>query len=135
MKFPRFKHVGHRGAFLLFLALLDLLYGYSLFTGHEHSVNLVLPWLVWAIIWSVAGVCLLVGSIVHNDRIFFALATTIKAMWAFVFLHLWIYDHAPMAWASMVIWAALAALVVVVSFWPEPPKRGEVWIRRERQKE
>jgi len=116
---------GHRGAFLLFLALLDGLYGYSLFIepGPTVSIDLWFPVPVWAIIWLVTGLILLTGVFAIHDRIHYALAATVKAAWAAAWLNIWIFGTVPRAWISVVIWAAFAATVVVVSSWPE--KRRE----------
>lgn len=116
--------VGHRGAFLLFLALLDAIYGWSMFTIANASPQyrqLVLwfPWDLWGWTWIVVGVILLVGTFTRDDRWYYGIAATLKGVWAAAWLSAWMFEHAYLGWVSTVIWAAFAMLVVVVSSWPE----------------
>ena len=113
------RRVGHRGAFLLFLALLDFLYGYSLFTTSKRTVDLTLPWTAWGFIWTAVGVVLLIGAFAIRDRVHFAVAATLKAAWAGMFVKLWLIYHVPHAWVNVVVWVAFSAVVVTVSTWPE----------------
>jgi len=121
--------VGHRGAFLLFLSLLDFLYGYSLFsTARQGShLDLILSLTAWGVIWVAVGAVLLVGSFVKKDQIPYGLAATIKAAWACAWVKMWLFFHAmPLAWVSVVIWSAFSAIVVIVSTWPEDRRRKRV---------
>jgi hypothetical protein len=113
------RHVGRRGAFLLFLALVDLLYGYSQLTTPTSIVE-VFSSTTWGWIWIGIGVVLTAGAFVHRDRAAFGLAAFIKAAWAGMWVDVWISDaHVPRAWVSVVIWGAFAGVVLVVSTWPE----------------
>lgn len=120
--------VGRRGAFLLFLALLDVLYGYSLIATPPSAVHLdlILSLAAWGWVWLSAGCLLAAGAFVRRDRIFFAIASMLKTAWAGAWAVVWIKDPIPRAWVSVAIWAAFAAIVLVVSTWPEvfPLKPG-----------
>lgn len=116
---------GRRGAFLLFLALLDFTYGYSLFTTSAplKVLDLLLPWEAWAGIWVGVGAVCLAGAFVRRDRIAFALAAGIKGAWGLLYLDLWAVQHVPRAWVAVPIWLAFSATVLLVAGWPEPPAR------------
>lgn len=123
------RRVGHRGAFLLFLSLLDILYGYSLFDTARRGqhLDLFLSLGAWGVAWCVVGAILLFGAFIRRDQVPFGLAATIKAAWAGAWVKIWLFSHAiPLAWVSVVIWAAFSALVVIVSTWPECSRRKRV---------
>ena len=113
------RRIGHRGSFLLFLALLDFLYGYSLFVTPLQHVDLTLPFHVWGIIWICVGAFLLLGAFAKRDRVHYGVAATIKAAWAGVWVKLWMIHQIPHAWANVALWVSFSGLVVVVSSWPE----------------
>lgn len=113
--------IGHRGAFLLFLSLLDFLYGYGMLVTPVKHLKGVLPFHTWGFIWIIAGIVLLIGSFVKRDRIAFGVAATLKAAWAAQWIMLTVYDDTKIhnAWMNVVLWTAFSGLVVVVSTWPE----------------
>lgn len=120
------RRIGYRGAFLMFLVMLNFVYGYSLITDPPMHVNLLLPLNVWAWTWIVMGFILATGVFVKNDRFQFGLSATFKSFWAVAWLGTWIDLGTPRAWINAVIWLSFAALVVVVSFWPEPVPRERI---------
>jgi hypothetical protein len=115
------ERAGHRGAFLAFLSLLDFLYGYSILTdsGPLQVYHLILPIIVWGWIWVAMGAVLLSGVFIRRDKFHFGLSATFKCAWVAAWVNVWITQAFPRVWVSIVIWAAFAALVVVVSSWPE----------------
>lgn len=115
------RKIGHRGSFLLFLSLLDFLYGYGLMTSPAPRLIGIVPFHVWGIIWLIAGAVLAVGAFAKRDRIAFGVAATLKAAWAAQWIMLTVYDDTKIhnAWMNVVLWAAFSGLVVVVSTWPE----------------
>lgn len=118
-------HVGHRGSFLIFLGIFDVIYGWSMFavggaTGRAAEITLWLPWQAWGTIWIAVGVFLIIGAFFHHDRAHYAVATAAKFIWAAFWFTAWNYDHIPRGWVSAVVWLTFAALVFVVSYWPEP---------------
>jgi hypothetical protein len=117
------RRAGHRGAFLGFLTLLDCLYGYSLvstppvqFTGYY----LLLPIHTLGWIWLGAGIFLSTGIFLRTDRLHFATASVVFVAWAGLFVNLW-WQGLSRAWVSVVLWAAFAGIILIVSSWPEPP--------------
>ncbi len=130
MSIPRWwvRHVGRRGEFLLFLVLLDFLYGLSLLrpaqearrspsTGFLMEV-MPLPW--WALLWlSVGGLCL-VGAFARADRFAFAAAAALKVLWGVMFLLGWLTGVIERGWVAAVIWLVFAGWVFRLASWPEP---------------
>jgi FtsH-binding integral membrane protein len=129
------ERAGHRGAFLAFLVLLDWLYGYSILTdaGPLDHLHLFLPVPVWGWIWIIVGVALATGVFTKHDRFHYGLSATFKTAWAAALINVQLTQHMPRIWISVVIWLAFAALVVVVSSWPES-RRHVLRERDEREK-
>lgn len=118
------RMVGRRGAFLLFLALLDVLYGYSIAVSpapQEQAYSLILPARVWAVAWIAAGVVCAASAPARRDWPGYTAAAVIKMSWAALWARLWIVGGFPRGWVSLVVWAAFAGVVVMVAGWPEQP--------------
>lgn len=119
--------------FLLFLTLLDVLYGYSIRTAPAlppHLHMLFLPYTDWGYVWIAAGAALFFGAFLRRDRLFFGIAAFIKAIWAAGWLDLWLTASGNgREWVSVAIWGAFCATVLVVSSWPEvhnlPPEGSQ----------
>lgn len=115
------NRIGRRGGFLLFLAILDMIYGYFLLlppASVAPQLYPLLPRFAWAICWlAVAAICV-VGSVRKHDRLAYGFAALLKAGWGLRFAYLW-YLGVPFSWVSMVIWLCFAGTVVMVSGWPE----------------
>lgn len=130
MRLPR---VGYRSRFLIFLALLDLLYGLSLWRPVAEAAQspstrflasvMPLPW--WAALWLAVGVTCLAGAVVRGaDRVAFAAAGALKVLWGSTFLLAWMVGAMERGWVASVIWLAFAAVVSgVIAPWPEPDPR------------
>ena len=117
---------GHRGAFLSFLALLDLAVAYSLWVttpAQRRTLDLFLPWPWWAAVWAATGLACAAGIFARRDRAAFTAAAATKAAWAGVMADTWLAQGVPRGWVPVVIWAAFALTVLLVSSWPEPPPR------------
>ena len=115
---------GRRGAFLLFLALLDTAIGYSLLTAppaETAALHLVLPLPVWAWAWLTVSAACAVGAFLHRDRAAYAAAAGIKAAWAGITGRAWLLYHIPQGWVGVIFWAAFAVTVLLISSWPEEP--------------
>jgi predicted membrane metal-binding protein len=113
--------IGRRGAFLAFLAILDILIGYSLFTAvPAHPVDLVLPLRTWAYIWVGAGAFIATGILTRWDRVQYTAAAGIKAAWGLLYMNMW-FHAVPRAWVSVVIWLSFAAIIALIAGWPEFP--------------
>lgn len=119
------RRTGHRGAFLLFLAVLDVCYGYYLWAAPapQRHLDLFLPWQGWALVWTVVGAACLAGAVVVRDWWAFTAATLIKAAWAAVSCDTWLVQGVALGWISAVIWGCFALTVLVVSSWPDVPVR------------
>jgi hypothetical protein len=117
------RRTGHRGAFLLFLAVLDILFGYSLWAtaAPQRLLDLFLPWEAWGGIWVAVGLVCIAGAASVTDRWAFAAAAALKAFWAALAADEWLFQGAARGWVSAVIWLCFALTVLVVSSWPEPP--------------
>ena len=115
-------HVGRRGGFLLFLALLDVVYGYALIRhplAGPHPFRLLLPVGVWAGLWIAAGAACVAQAPMRRDKLAFSVQATLDAAWSALWAQLWIVQRVPDGWLSVVIWAVFAATVVMVAGWPE----------------
>lgn len=121
--------VGRRGTFLLFLALVDLVYALSLWRPAPAAAQApatrflmtIMPLHAWAALWLVVGVVCLVGAFVHRlDRAAFTAATAIKSLWGAVFLAGWVAGGLYRGWVSAVVWLGFAGVVMVIAGWPEP---------------
>lgn len=120
--------VGRRGEFLLFLALLDLLYGLSLLRPAPQArrspttgfLAEVMPLPCWALLWLAVGAVCLAGAFVVRDRVSFAAAAGLKVLWGSLFLVGWLAGVVERGWVSAVIWLVFALVVVRLASWPEP---------------
>jgi len=128
-----FQRIGRRGAFLLFLALLDFVNGYALlFPTPRASTNptyiflaSVLPLQGWGILWASVGAVCLVFAFRRNDAPGYAAAVFIKILWALIFLLGWVFADVERGYLSAVIWGVLALILPLIATWPEPePGRG-----------
>jgi len=123
--------VGRRGEFLLFLTLLDLLYGLSLLRPAASAQQsptvrfltglMPLPW--WAGLWLAVGFTCLAGALGRCDRAAFTSAAALKMLWGAMFLLGWVAGVIERGWVSAVIWLAFASFVFRIASWPEPQPR------------
>ncbi len=123
------RAIGRRGTCLVFFAVLDLVYGLSLWRPAPAAAQApatrllaaIMPLSWWGALWFVVGVVCLVGAFVHRaDRVAFAAAAGIKTLWGTVFLFGWIGAGLERGWVASVVWLAFAAFVMVLAGWPEP---------------
>lgn len=127
------QQVGRRGAFLLYLALLDLIYGFALANPTEQSVRNpttifligIMPLIIWAALWAVVGLACLFYAFRRKDAIGYAAAMSIKAFWAIVFLLGWITGEVERGYLSAVIWGAFVVLLLIIAGWRENPEEVE----------
>lgn len=121
--------IGRRGAFLLFLAMLDVLVAgsfawppkeVSLSSGLRYVAGIAPLW-VWAGAWLAAGVCCAVGAFLRVDRWSFAAAMALKVLWGSLYLLGWAFGLVERGWVQAAIWLAFAAVVLLISTWAEPP--------------
>ncbi len=117
------QKMGRRGAFLAFLAVLDLGYGYSLIAD-KPSFNLLLPWNVWGWIWIGVGLFISTGILVRMDLWQYGVSALLKTTWGFVNFDSWLFrEHGvSRGWVASIVWFSFAATVIVISGWPEPKR-------------
>ena len=122
------RRAGRRGAFLAFLMVLDLAYGYSLLVtpAKQRTLDLLLPWEAWGVIWIAVGMLCATGIFVFGwDRLAFPAAAVLKVVWAGLFAEVWITQKYPLGWVSVVVWLAFAGAVLIIAGWPEELKLAE----------
>lgn len=113
--------LGRRGAFLLFLSLLDILIGFSLWTAEPRPL-FFLTMDVWAGMWTAVGVVLFVQAFQKFDRIAYTLAAMLKFLWGIMYFNAWVFHGLPRGWVGATVWIAFGCAVLVVSSWPEDPR-------------
>ncbi|WP_346536934.1 hypothetical protein [Micromonospora sp. DPT] len=123
------RRVGHRGSALLFFAVLDLVYCYSLLSPSKQArdsdtlkfLAAVLPLWVWAVAWGAVGVVCLRQAFRRRDRVAFAAAIGIKMAWGLVSLGGWLVGGVDRGYVSAAVWLVFAGFVGIIASWPEPP--------------
>lgn len=122
--------VGRRGASLLFFGLLDVVYCQALLfptrtarntSGYRFLADIMPLW-AWAAMWGVVGVLCLVYAFRKRDQPAFAAAMGLKVLWGSVYVGGQWTGAVERGYVSAVVWLALAALVGLLSTWPEPTK-------------
>lgn len=125
------RHVGRRGAFLLFLTLLDAALGYALVQALPFGLNtavlyypfvavMPLPW--WATWWWATGLLAAVAAGWHPARAAaFGAAALLKAAWATGWLVGWLSAMPAFGsgYQQAAIFGAFGGLVLLVSGWRE----------------
>lgn len=122
--------VGRRGAFLIFLAMLDWVYGLALLYPSPQSLtnptyvflNRIFPLPVWASLWIIVGTLCFAFAFRVNDAIGYAAAMFIKVLWGLTFLLGWIFAGVERGYLSAAIWLAFAGLLALVATWPDEYK-------------
>jgi hypothetical protein len=124
------SRLGFRGAILLGLAFIDIVYGLTLaLPSHETRDGSAYAWRqeflpteVWGIIWIAVGVFLITQGWARRDRAAYAVAVSIKLLWMTVALGSWLLGPVPASQALAIcgIFAAFAFIAFVCSLWPEP---------------
>lgn len=132
---PVLSLLGRRGAFLLFLTLLDWVYGYSLVfptpdTFHNPAyifLALIVPLWVWGALWITVGTVCAVFAFRRRDAPGYAGAMFLKILWAGIFFLGWAASAVPRGYLSTAIWGAFAAVVALIATWPDPtPNDGHI---------
>jgi hypothetical protein len=124
----RVRRLGHRtgrrGAFLLFLAVLDLCYGYALtvmaVAPLKHAPSYLLPVHVWGWIWIGTGAVCASGVFMARDWPQFTVAAAMQATWGLLWADLWIVQGVPGGWVSITVWLSFGLTTVLIGGWPEP---------------
>lgn len=126
-------HVGRRGAFLLFLALLDIISAVGLAFPTARSVNnpttvflaSLMPMWAWGVLWALVGFICLFFAFRRKDSVGFAAAMFLKVLWAAMFLLGWLFADVERGYLAFVIWGAFAGVVKIIEGWQENPRPAE----------
>ncbi|MEV4846142.1 hypothetical protein AB0K20_23355 [Micromonospora matsumotoense] len=123
------RRVGHRGSALLFFALVDVVYCWSMI--FPASPDQQGPWLrylagvlplpVWGVAWGTVGLICLRAAFQRQDAGAFAAAVGIKALWATLALAAGVAGGVDRWYVTAVVWLAFAGFVGIIASWPEPP--------------
>ncbi len=122
--------IGRRGAFLIFLAMLDLIYGYSLAFPTVAATNSpgllflasILSLKLWALLWATIGVICFVFAFKRKDAPGYASAMFLKILWAIIFLLGWLFAGIERGYLSTVIWGTFAGILGLIATWPDSSK-------------
>lgn len=122
------QRVGHRGATLLFFAVLDAAFAFSLLAPLPETqrsagilfIESMAPLWVWGCFWLFAAICCAWGAFVRRDQLAFFAAVGVKSLWGFLYLLMQVVVHVERAWLQAVLWLCLATFVYIISTWPEP---------------
>ncbi len=128
------RRIGRRGAALLFFAVLDLVYAFSLYfpaaeakrSSSTRFLADVAPLPVWGTMWLLACFACAVNAFRVNDWTGFAAAISIKTLWGLLHLVGALFLSIDRAWVSAAIWLCTAGWLGIISSWPEPPYRPKV---------
>jgi hypothetical protein len=115
------QHAGRRGAFLVFLAILDLAFGYSLFSFPRlafQGIDIVFPIDAWGWIWIATGIVCATGVFLQSDRVQYTMAALLKTAWGLLYAWLW-WQGVPHSWVSVALWLSFALTIVLIAGWPE----------------
>ena len=130
---PLLHRIGRRGGFLLFLALLDIIYAYGLITPTARSaqnpttlfLESVAPIPVWAGLWGTVGTLCLFYAFRQQDFPGYFAAMFLKALWAATFLLGWAFAGVERGYLSFAIWGAFAGVLALISGWRENWERED----------
>lgn len=125
------SRLGRRGAILSCYGIVWVLYGAAQIVTpqpDQRGLRLLLdrmPLEAWGWCWIVAGIIALVCAWAPPglDAAGFVSLVAIVLPWAFSYLATWLLGEFPRGWVAAAIWALIAAPVLVVASWPEPPRR------------
>lgn len=128
------SHVGRRGAFLLFLAVLDFLYAGSLAHPAPEAarspstlfIGTIMPLWGWAALWGGVGLSCGIGAFLRHDKWAFSAAVALKLLWGGTFLLGWAIAGLDRGWVSAAVWLTFAPIVYLISGWSESPDLSEL---------
>ena len=124
------RALGRRGAILLCYGIVWAIIGYGQITSPApdlRGLRLLLqtmPLDVWGWIWVTSGLIAIVSAWLPQERDwpgFLALPLMVLP-WTVSYLLAWIIGDYPRGWLASVVWGAIAAPVLVVAGWREPPR-------------
>lgn len=122
----------HRGRFLILFGLLYGCFGWSyIVEGSSPSRRATFEWLPdvipmsalsWP--WFTAALIAVISAFRYTpprtDRFGFMALALAPLVWACMFLFSYFAGYAPTGWISTIIYGGFAAIVILVSSWPNP---------------
>ncbi|MFJ4990078.1 hypothetical protein ACIP9H_40560 [Streptomyces sp. NPDC088732] len=132
------RRLGRRGAILTCYGSVWAVYGWAqLITPQPDQRGLgpalhVMPLVAWAWLWVVSGVIAAMAAWLPEGRDWpgFLSLPLIVLPWTVSYFMSWAVGDAPRGWVSSVVWAAIAAPVLVVAGWDEPTRHKRVGVVR-----
>lgn len=124
------RALGRRGAILLCYGIVWAIIGYGQITSPAPDLRglrlllQMMPLDVWGWIWVASGLIAIVSAWLPPEKDwpgFLALPLMVLP-WAVSYLLAWIIGDYPRGWLASVVWGAIAAPVLVVAGWREPPR-------------
>lgn len=125
------RRVGHRGALLILLGMIAMLYGVSLITTppvpNPPGLRLLLGLMGlhgWGVTLAAAGVIAIACSPLKQPRDWpgFTALVFVWLPWSLsFFVSWWPQGDNPRGWVSCLVFAAFAAVPAVGANWDEPP--------------
>jgi hypothetical protein len=128
--------LGHRGAILLILAVIDISFGLSLVVplASSHPSQSTI-WRehygsdrMWGMAWCAVAAVLIFYAFRRRDAIGYATAIGWKVTLGASSLASWGFGRVTAGWLLAVIWISVAALVLVISDWPEPVEEATLTV-------
>ncbi|MFD4547308.1 hypothetical protein [Streptomyces sp. NPDC058466] len=128
------KRLGRRGAILLCYGAVWSIIGYGQITAPAPDLRglrlllQMMPLYAWGWIWVVSGLIAIVSAWLPPEKDwpgFLALPLMVLP-WTVSYLLAWILGDYPRGWLASVVWGAIAAPVLVVAGWREPPRPKRV---------
>jgi len=122
--------LGRRGAILLCYGIVWAIIGYGQITSPApdlRGLRLLLQMMsldAWGWLWVISGLIAIVSAWLPQGKDwpgFLALPLMVLP-WAVSYLLAWIIGDFPRGWVATVVWGAIAAPVLVVAGWREPPR-------------
>lgn len=122
--------LGRRGAILLSYGVVWAIIGYGQITSPAPDLRglrlllQMMPLDAWGWIWVVSGLVAIVSAWLPQGKDwpgFLALPLMVLP-WMVSYLLAWIIGDFPRGWVATVVWGAIAAPVLVVAGWREPPR-------------
>ncbi|MFD5795585.1 hypothetical protein ACFWIO_19005 [Streptomyces diastatochromogenes] len=122
--------LGRRGAILLCYGAVWAIIGYGQITSPQPDLRglrlllQMMPLAAWGWLWVTSGLIAIVSAWLPQGRDwpgFLALPLMVLP-WAASYLLAWILGDYPRGWVAAVVWGAIAAPVLVVAGWREPPR-------------